>query len=83
MDALDVQQVTGPNNFTPGFNFTLGYRWESGLALEVRWIHLFDNKQSATAGILPPTSVGNNLEETFITSPVYNFPPAYVGPGQR
>lgn len=80
-NALDVNYVSGPNNYTPGFNFTTGYRFSDGIALEMRWIHLFDTRYAATASLVPATSPGANLQETFLTSPVYNFSPAYVGPG--
>ena len=33
--ALDVRSVSGPTDFQPGFNFTLGYRFESGTAMEM------------------------------------------------
>jgi len=79
--ALDTNYISGPQNYQPGFNFTFGYRFESGLAVEMRWIHLFDVRYSATASLLPPTSIGGNAAETFITSPVYNFSPPYFGPG--
>jgi hypothetical protein len=86
--ALDVSQVSGPNNYTPGFNFTFGYRFENGAALEMRWIHLVDTRYSATASLLGPGSgtsgqnvIGNFAENTFITSPVFNFTPSYFGPG--
>jgi hypothetical protein len=80
-DAIDTNYVSGPRNYAPGFNFTFGYHFENSLSVEMRWIHLFDVRYSATASLLPPTSIGGNAEETFITSPVYNFSPVYFGPG--
>jgi hypothetical protein len=82
-EALDVNSVSGPNSYTPGFTLTLGYRWQDGFAAEVKWLHLFETKNSATAGLLPPGQAGAALEETFLTSPVFNFPPAYAGPGNQ
>jgi len=84
--ALDANQVSGPNNYTPGFNFTVGYRFENGSALEMRWIHLVDSRFSATASLLPSGALNQNVigtfgENTFITSPVFNFSPSYFGPG--
>jgi hypothetical protein len=80
-DALDVNYISGPVNYQPAFNFTFGYRFESGIAVEMRWIHLTDVHYSSTAGIAPPGSTGVFQEETFVTSPVYNFTRAYAGPG--
>jgi len=84
--AIDANQVSGPNNYSPGFNFTVGYRFENGSALEMRWIHLVDARYSATASLLGPGSVNQNIignvaENTFISSPVFNFTPSYFGPG--
>jgi hypothetical protein len=81
--ALDVNYVSGPNSFTPGTELTVGYRWASGIAAEFKWLHLFETKNNATAGLLPPTLPGSDLRETFLTSPVYNFPPVYAGPGNQ
>jgi hypothetical protein len=81
--ALDVNSVSGPNSYTPGFDFVIGYRWANGVAAEVKWLHLIETKNSATAGLLPPTPAGPLLQETFLTSPVFNFPPAYAGPGNQ
>jgi hypothetical protein len=81
-NALDVNYVSGPTNFEPGFNFTFGYRFESGIALEFRWIHINENILSATASLAPPgLNSGPFQAETFLTSPVYNFSLPYAGPG--
>jgi hypothetical protein len=84
--ALDAGQLGGPNNYTPGFNFTIGYRFENGSALEMRWIHLVDTRISATASLLASGATGQNVigtfgENSFLTSPVFNFSPSYFGPG--
>ena len=80
-NALDVNYVSGPNGFQPGFNFTVGYRFEWGVAVEMRWIHLFDNRLSATASLIPPTQSGQFQAETFLTSPVFNESLPFTGPG--
>ena len=79
--ALDSNYVSGPNNYQPGFNFTVGYRFEDGVALDMHWIHLVDARYTATAGLTPATPIGVAAENTFVSSPVYNFPPSYFGPG--
>ncbi|MCC6421315.1 MAG: hypothetical protein IT429_24010 [Gemmataceae bacterium] len=82
LPALDVDQVSGPLTSTPGFNFVLGWRFRSGLALEASWIHLADARYSATGSLAPPQipSVGTFQENTFLTSPVFNFTPNFAGP---
>jgi hypothetical protein len=80
--ALNVSQVSGPANYQPGFTFTVGYRFEDGIALETKWLHLDNVKLSATAGLLPPGgNQGGLAQETFLTSFVYNFARDYFGPG--
>src|SRR5262249_5937657 len=70
--ALDVEWASGPLTYTPGFNFILGWRFRSGIALEFSWIHLAETRYSATASLNLGTFPGENLENTFITSPVFN-----------
>ncbi len=79
--ALDTSQLSGPNTYTPGFSLNLGYRFQDGWVIDTRWIHLVDARYSATAGLLPPTPIGGSAQETFVSSPVYNFTPPYFGPG--
>ncbi len=81
--ALDVNQVTGPLTYTPGFNFGMGWRFRGGLAVEVNWIHQAETRYSATASLHPPTSPGLFQAETFLTSPVFNYPIDYDGPGNQ
>ncbi|MCI0460208.1 MAG: hypothetical protein L0Z62_24925, partial [Gemmataceae bacterium] len=81
--ALDVDWVTGPLSYTPGFNFGAGWRFRSGLTLSANWIHIAERRYSATASNQPGTSQGLFLAETFITSPVFNYPIDYSGPGNQ
>ena len=81
--ALDVNQVSGPGTYQPGFNAVFGYRFANGLAITASWLHLTEVQQSATASFQPPTANGNFQEETFLTSPVYNYPINYAGPGNK
>jgi hypothetical protein len=79
--ALDVQQVSGPTTYQPGSQVTLGWRFENGVTLEVGWLHLADAKYGAAASFIPfNNQVGAILENTFLTSPVFNFPPEFLGP---
>jgi hypothetical protein len=79
--ALQTDDVHGPQTYTPGFNVTLGWRFESGVAVEATWWHLFDAKYSAEATLVPPNlQAGQILEETFLFAPVFNFPNQYSGP---
>jgi len=50
----------------------------------VSWLYLVENRYTATASIIPPNYlVGHDLAETFLFSPVTNFPPNYAGESNR
>jgi hypothetical protein len=81
-EALNVDQLRGPGSFQPGLNLFFGWRFESGIAVELRWMHLSESRYAATAGPTPPgfsASPGNFLEDTFLYSPVSNFPINFAG----
>jgi hypothetical protein len=79
-EALNTNQLHGPQSWQPGFNLNLGYRFESGVALTLSWFHLVDARYSATASLVPPgLQAGPNAENSFLFSPVFNFPVNYAG----
>jgi hypothetical protein len=79
--ALDVNQISGPGTYQPGWTIGLGWRFNDGGTIAVNWKHLTDVRFSATASILPPNfDIGEDGENTFLFSPVFNFPPDYSGP---
>jgi hypothetical protein len=81
--ALDVNQVSGPSSYQPGFNAFFGYRFRSGLAVEFSWLHLTEQRNSATASLQPNGSNGLFQAETFLSSGVFNYPENYFGPGNK
>jgi hypothetical protein len=82
--ALDVDQVSGPGTYTPGFHILAGWRFESGVVLQASWIHLVDMRYSAQATLVPPNfALGTQLQNTFLFSPVVNFPIDYAGAPQN
>jgi hypothetical protein len=79
--ALFADDAKGPSTYEPGFNITVGWRFENGVVFDVEWWHLFEAKYAAGATLVPPTfAPGNNLEETFLTAFVFAFPNDYAGP---
>lgn len=77
--ALRANDV-GASSYTPGLNVTAGWRFASGLALEVSWWNLNEVKYAAGASIEPQGFQGGiDLADTFVTAPVFNFPPEYAG----
>ena len=80
-EALNTQELRGPGTWTPGFDFNIGWRFESGVSVNLSWVHLVENRYSVSAGPLPPNfNVGGLLQNTFLFSPVTNFSPDYAGP---
>lgn len=82
--ALDAREVSGPRTYQPGWAMTAGWRFGEGSpieALEFRWRHLQEAKYNATASLVAPNfRAGDNLENTFLFSPVTNFPNEFAGP---
>ncbi|HEV2948580.1 MAG TPA: hypothetical protein VGX70_14485, partial [Gemmataceae bacterium] len=82
--ALDVNQVSGPNSYQPGFRTTLGWKFQNDLDIEFNWTHLVTKKNSATAAPVGPTLNGGvNNFDSFLFSPVYNYSNNYVGPQNK
>jgi hypothetical protein len=82
--ALNTDQLGGPASYQPGFSMDIGWRFKNGMALELDWWHLMDVKYSATASIIPQGfNVGSTLADTFLFSPVFNFPADYAGPPKK
>jgi hypothetical protein len=78
--ALNTSQLQGPQTYSPGFNLTMGWRFEDGLAVQATWWHLADVRTSASASVIAPG--GNNgdlLQNTLLFSPVFNLSPEFAG----
>jgi hypothetical protein len=78
--ALSTRDVYGPGLFQPGWDIFLGYRFNSGLVVELQWRHLHEARYAAQAHLIPPNfNVGNQFENTFLSAPVSNFPVDFAG----
>ena len=78
--ALNVNDLNGTRTYQPGWATTFGWRFQDGSAIEARWRHVDDATYQRGADIIPPGfAVGPQLIDTFLTSPVYNFPNNYAG----
>jgi hypothetical protein len=88
-EALNTNMVSGAGNWQPGSNVGLGWRFENGWNIDVNWIHLAEARYSASASTIGPGFfVGNlpnglALANTFLFSPVVNFPPEFAGAPQN
>lgn len=82
IEALNANQVGGPQTYRPGWAATAGWRFEDGTTVEFVWRHLVEAKYSSGAGFIPATATipGFSLSDEFLFSPVFNFPPEFRGP---
>lgn len=83
--ALDVRQLhRTAGTYVPGFNFVAGWRFEDGLVLSTSWMHLITARYSVSANLLQRNLlIGPNGADTFMFSPVYNFPVDFAGEAQN
>src|SRR5262249_18028742 len=55
-----------------------------GVSVDVSWWHLHQARYSATASLVPPGfRNGLDLADTFLTSPVFNFPIDFAGAARQ
>ena len=79
--ALNTNQLDGPRTYQPGFQIGAGWRFGDGSSVEVSWLHLTKAQYFAVATLVPPGLQGGpGLVDTFLFSPVFNFPNDYAGP---
>jgi hypothetical protein len=86
--ALDVQQLHQRNSYQPSLQFGLGWKFRDGSSVNVSWLYITEAQYRAGATLAPPglraganadQVLGPQLENTFLFSPVFNFPPEYAG----
>jgi len=86
--ALFTDDLRGQETYQPGYRMTLGYRFNSGAALEGTWMHLVSAKYAANASLIPTNYAnlaagGGLLADTFLFLPFFNLPPEFAGPNQE
>ena len=52
--ALSTDDLRGQESYQPGYRMTIGYKFDSGSALELNWMHLVSAKYSVSASLIPP-----------------------------
>jgi hypothetical protein len=78
--ALDVDQLQRRNPYQPGFEIDLGWKFRDGSSVCLSWLYITETQYRAGATLAPPgPNPGPFLEETFLFSPVFNFPVEYAG----
>jgi hypothetical protein len=83
-EALNAQQVSGPNSYQPGFNAEIGWRFHDGSTLSVGWMYLTSTQYRAVATLAAPgLRVRSDFADSFLTAPVFNFPSEFAGPPDK
>ena len=78
--ALNTDQL-GRTSLMPGYKLGLGYKLENGVSVFADFLKTRRQTYIAGASLAPPFFRGtNDLSETFLSSPVFNFTPDYSGP---
>lgn len=82
--ALAASDAGGPLSYEPGTRITLGWKFKDGISLEASYLTLAEAKYSAVATLVPPGgNAGPLLADSFLFSPVYNFPNDFAGAAQK
>lgn len=82
--ALSSQDASGPSSYAPGWRVTAGYRFEEGFVVEAYYDHINNVRYIAGATLVPPgMNSGQYLQDSFLYSPVYNFPTQFAGPSNK
>lgn len=80
-EALETDQVSGPQSQQPGFRIGVGYRFADGSSLDLNWLHLNTIAYSAVATPVPVDFVLRpDIADSFLFAPVSNFPLDFAGP---
>jgi hypothetical protein len=78
--ALNTNQVSGPNDYQPGTNLEIGWKFGNGASVSLGWLFITQHRTLASATSVPfNQNVGHDLADSFLFSPVYGFPSDYAG----
>ena len=74
----------GRTSYAPGFRVEGGVRTEDGWTFSASYLHTFRQTAHATATLIPPGFQNQgNLADSFVSSPVFNFPTQFAGPARK
>ena len=78
--ALSTNQVSGPNDYQPGTNLEIGWKFGNGASVSLGWLFITQHRTLASATPVPfNQNVGIDLANSYLFSPVYGFPNDYSG----
>src|SRR5262249_25648935 len=70
-------------SYAPGYRVYVGWKNDDGTTIYGSFMQTFDIRRHAGASLVPPGfRSAANLADTFLFSPVFNFPTDYAGPQQ-
>jgi hypothetical protein len=79
-EALNTNQVSGPNDYQPGTNLEIGYKLSNGASISLGWMFITQHRTLASATSVPfNQAIGVDGADSFMFSPVYGFPPDFAG----
>lgn len=79
--AQTANDAGGPGTYQPGFKLSGGWRFRDGTTVDVSWMHLFKARYTHVASFIPPFFLaGQELADSYLSTPVFNFPIEYAGP---
>jgi hypothetical protein len=79
--ALNVNNLQGQDSYQPGMELGIGYKFKDGSSLSFSWFYLTNTNYSSAATLAAPfNNTLVTLADSFLTAPVFNFPPEYSGP---
>jgi hypothetical protein len=85
--ALFSDDLKGQQSFQPGYKITLGYRFNSGSAIETSYMSLVKVTYAANASLIPTNyanlAAGPALADSFLFAPFFNLPPEFAGANQE
>jgi hypothetical protein len=82
--ALDISQIRGPATYEPGFQTGIGWRFGDGSTLSASFFYLAIARYTAAAtSAVPGGFSGPGGADSFLFSPVFNFPPDFAGPPNK
>src|SRR5207247_2189485 len=68
----------------PGYELGFGWKFSDGSALSLSYLFLSERSNRAVATVAPAgLRVGPDLSDSFLSSPVFNFPQDFAGPANK
>src|SRR5262249_24220267 len=82
--ALNVDQLTGQDSYHPGFRIGAGWKLNDGSAVSFSYFRLTEASYRSSATLAAPGGqLGAALADSFLFSPVFDFPPEFSGANNK